>query len=226
MKWVKYMETLIWYIENIVIQGFQMLPCMMAALLIWALIRPLRLHRLAARGLVSPRRREIALLLYVLFCVGLCALTLFPYGFWGDCIRMLWEPDFEWSPDFPGWQEGLRRLQALPGSITPFQEILRVTKGGPWLEFVLWGNIAIFAPIGFGLGLLWREKRWYHAVVLGGVFSSTIEFVQIFVGRVSDVDDIMLNTAGTILGFFFYYIACKVFPFNWNKFHCQRKEAA
>ena len=220
------MENLIWYIKNIVIQGFQMIPCMMAALLIWTMIRPLRLRRLAERGLVSPRRREIVLLLYVLFCVGLCALTLFPYGFWGDCMRILWDPNFELSLELPGWQEGLRRLRELPGSITPFQEILRVTKGGPWLEFVLWGNIAIFAPIGFGLGLLWQRKRWYHAFLLGGIFSSAIEFSQIFVGRVSDVDDIMLNTAGTILGFVFYYIACKAIPVNWNTFHCQIKEAA
>ena len=220
------MRTLFWYVENIVKQGFQMLPCMMAALLLWGVIRPVRLHRLARLGLYSPRRRELTLLLYVLFCAGLCALTLFPYGFWGDCMRMLWESDFKMTLNLPGWEESLRRLQALPESITPFREILRVNKGGPWLEFVLWGNIAIFTPIGFGVGLLWRGKRWYHAILLGGVFSSVIELIQIFVGRVSDVDDMILNTAGTMLGFIFYYIACKVIPLNWDKFHCQIKEDA
>lgn len=217
------METLTWYIKNIVIQCFQMLPCMMAALLIWTVMRPIRLRRLSEKGLFTPRCREIALLLYVLFCIGLCALTLFPYGFWGDCIRMLWEPDFELSLDLPGWKEGLHRLQSLPESITPFREILRVTKGGPWLWFVLWGNIGMFAPIGFGLGLLWRRRRWYHAILVGGVFSFGIEFVQIFVGRVSDIDDVMLNTAGTLIGFLIYCIAHKGIPLNWDKFHCQIK---
>ena len=220
------MKTPIWYIENILNQGFQMLPCMMAGLLLWSVARPIRIHRLARLGLVSPQRREITLMLYVLFCAGLCALTLFPYGFWGDCMRMLWEPEFELSYDLPGWEAGMRMLRALPESITPFREILRVTKGGPWLWFVLWGNIGMFAPIGFGLALLWRERRWYHALLLGVVFSASIEFVQIFVGRVSDIDDIMLNTAGTIVGFILYCIVCKVISLDWDRFYCQIKEDA
>lgn len=220
------METLSWYIENIVIQGLQMLPCMMAALLLWSMVRPVRLRCLARKGLFSPKRRELTLMLYVLFCAGLCALTLFPYGFWGDCMRMLWEPEFEMVLDLPGWNEGLRILRTLPESITPFREILRVTQGGPWLWFVLWGNIGMFSPIGFGLGLLWRGRRWYHALLLGVIFSFGIEFIQIFVGRVSDVDDIMLNTAGTMIGFVLYFIVSKVISLEWDKFRCQIKEEA
>ena len=220
------MRTLIWYIENILDQGFQMLPCMMAALLLWRIVRPVRVRRLARLGLESPKRRELVLMSYVLFCAGLCALTLFPYGFWGDCIRMLWEPELELSLNLPGWEEGLRILRTLPESMTPFQEILRVTSGGPWLWFVLLGNIGMFAPIGFGLALLWRDRRWYHALLLGAVFSCSIEFIQIFVGRVSDIDDIMLNTAGTIFGFSLYCIISKVISLNWDLFRCQIKEDA
>lgn len=220
------MDTLIWYIENILIQGIQMIPCMTVALLLWSVVRPLRIRRLISMGLTSPRKRELTLMLYVLFCAGLCALTLFPYGFWGDCMRMLWEPEFELSLDLPGWEEGLQILRTLPESITPFREILRVTRGGPWLWFVLWGNIGMFAPVGFGLALLWRGKRWYHALLLGAAFSFAIEFVQIFVGRVSDIDDIMLNTAGTMVGFVLYCIAGKVITLDWNEFRCQMKEDA
>ena len=141
-------------------------------------------------------------------------------------MRMLLEHDFEMSLDLPGWEEGLRRLRALPDSVTPFREILRVKYGGPWLRFVLWGNIAIFAPIGFGLGLLWKGKRWYHALLLGVVGSSMIELIQVFVGRVSDVDDIMLNTVGTVFGFILYFIVSKVISLDWDKFRCQMKEDA
>ena len=141
-------------------------------------------------------------------------------------MRMLLESDFEMSLDLPSWEEGLRRLRALPDSITPFREILRVKHGGPWLRFVLLGNIAIFAPVGFCLGLLWRGKRWYHALLLGIVGSSMIELIQVFVGRVSDVDDIMLNTVGTVLGFALYSVVSKVISLNWDKFRCQMKEDA
>lgn len=201
-----------------------MLPCMAFSLVVWSLIRPVRLRQLERRGLISPKRREILLLLYVLFCSGLCALTLFPYGFWGECLRVLWDPGYEPMICFPTLEESLEALRALPGSITPFQEILRVNRGGPWLWFVLWGNIGMFAPIGFCLPLLWREKKWYHALLVGALFSFAIEFIQVFAGRVSDIDDVMLNTAGTILGFILYNLLCKVIPLNWNSFHCQVKE--
>lgn len=218
------MKTLVWYIENILFQVFQMLPCMAVALIVWTLIRPVRLRQLTRKGLHSPKRREIALLLYVLFCTGLCALTLFPYGFWGECLRMLWEPDYRPDLQFPTWEESIRALRELPESITPFREILRVDQGGPWLWFVLWGNIGMFSPIGFCVPLLWRGKKWYHAVLAGGLFSASIEFVQVFVGRVSDVDDVMLNTAGALVGFLLYCIVRKVIPLQWERFHCQKKE--
>ena len=141
-------------------------------------------------------------------------------------MRLLWEPEFKFSFDLPGWEEGMRILRSLPESVTPFREILRVTQGGPWLWFVLWGNIGMFVPIGFGLALLWRERRWYHAIGLGAIFSSGIEFIQIFVGRVSDVDDIMLNATGSLVGFVLYCIVSKVITLEWDEFHCQIKEDA
>lgn len=220
------METIIWYLRNIFDHVFQMLPCMGAALIVWSFLRPVRLRRLVHVGLVSPRRREAALLCFVLFCTGLCALTLFPYGFWKDCLRVLWDPDYSPEFVFPTLEESLDTLRALPGSVTPFREILRVHYGGPWLWFVLWGNIGMFLPVGFFLPLLWRNRKWYHAALAGGLFSLTIEFVQVFVGRVSDIDDVMLNTAGAILGFALYYIICKVIPLEWKRFHCQKKEDA
>lgn len=218
------MQTLIWYIENMIGQIFQMLPCMSVVLILWGTFRPARIRRLSKAGLVTPKRREFVLLLYVLFCAGLCALTLFPYGFWGECMRMLWEQGYVPDIQFPSWNESIRTLKRLPESITPFREILRVNQGGPWLWFVLWGNIGMFAPVGFCLPLLWRRRKWYHAFFAGGLFSVFIEFVQIFVGRVSDIDDIILNTGGSLIGFILFYISSKVIPLDWNGFHCQKKE--
>lgn len=218
------MMTLLWFFENVIRQGFQMLPCMAASLVVWSLVRPTRLRQLRGRGLTSPLRREAVLLLYVLFCAGLCALTLFPYGFWGECLRVLWEPGYTPNIYYPTLEQSFQTLRQLPSSITPFREILRVNHGGPWLRFVFWGNIGMFAPIGFCLPLLWRRKRWYHAVILGLLVSMGIEFIQVFSGRVSDVDDVMLNTAGTIFGFILYCISRKVVSLDWDGFRCQEKE--
>lgn len=217
-------KTLIWYIENIIGQFFQMLPCMAVVLILWSAYRPVRLRRLGRLGLSSPRRRELALLAYVLFCAGLCALTLFPYGFWGECLRMLWEDGYTPKLHLPALEESLRSFRRLPESVTPFREIFRVTQGGPWLWFVLWGNIGMFLPVGFCVPLLWRGRKWYHALLNGGLFSMSIELIQVFVGRISDVDDVILNTGGALIGFILYIVLSKVIPLEWDKFHCQKKE--
>ncbi len=137
---------------------------------------------------------------------------------------MVWEQGYVPDIQFPTLDTSIRILKQLPESITPFREILRVNQGGPWLWFVLWGNIGMFAPIGFCVPLLWRNRTWYHVLLVGGLFSAAIEFVQVFVGRVSDVDDIMLNTFGAMIGFILFCILYKVIPLEWDKFHCQIKE--
>ena len=218
------MNTFLWYIENIVRQSLQMIPCMALTLIFWGFSRPIRLRRLTAKGWRSPKRREAALLLYVLFCSGLCALTLFPYGFWEEYLKALQNPGYRPAICFPSLEDSLTALWKLPESITPFREILRVNHGGPWLWFVLWGNIGMFAPIGFGLPMLWQERKWYHAVLYGCAFSFMIEVIQVFAGRVSDIDDLILNTAGTILGYILYRISCKVISVYWDGFHCQKRE--
>jgi len=218
------MNTFLWYIENIVRQSIQMIPCMAFSLILWGFIRPVRLRKLTEKGWRSPKRREAALLFYVLFCSGLCALTLFPYGFWEEYLKALQNPGYRPDVSFPSLEDSLTALRELPESITPFREILRVNRGGPWLWFVLWGNIGMFAPVGFGLPMLWRGKKWYHAVLLGFAFSFGIEVIQVFAGRVSDIDDLILNTAGTFIGYVLYHISSKVIPVYWDWFHCQKKE--
>lgn len=75
-------ELLWWYLGNARDYAAQMLPCMCAGMAVYALALPVRRRRLDRMGLVSPRRRELALLLFVMFAAGLAALTLFPAGFW------------------------------------------------------------------------------------------------------------------------------------------------
>lgn len=43
------------------------------------------------------------------------------------------------------------------------------------------------------------------------LFSFFIEFVQYFIGRSADIDDLMLNTLGGILGYFIYVAFSNMF---------------
>ena len=61
------------------------------------------------------------------------------------------------------------------------------------------GNVAMFVPIGFLLVTALRDSV-RRTVVGGFLLSATIECCQYQIGRAADVDDVLLNTAGTLLG--------------------------
>ena len=75
--------------------------------------------------------------------------------------------------------------------------------GGHELPFNVAGNLAVFAPFGLLLPAIWRRMASPARVVAAGVGASlAIEALQYAGGwRVADVDDIILNAGGTLIGY-------------------------
>ena len=188
-------ETFWWYLENILEYFFQMLPCMGIALLIFLLLRPWRLGRLARLGLSIGPAREGALLLFVMFAAGLAALTLFPAYFW---TAGHWRGVLDGTQ--PLFQPVDLQVQLQTIQLEPFREIFRAVRG-PWVMFLVVANVGIFSPVGFFTALLWRRPRWWRSLLAGFCASFTIELIQFFIGRSTDIDDLILNTAGALAGF-------------------------
>ena len=88
------------------------------------------------------------------------------------------------------------------------------------------GNILLFSPLGMTLPLLEKRlNRGWLVVLLGLLFSLTIEIAQTFlVDRVFDVDDLILNSFGTLVGFLVYAILNQIKPVR--TFFDQVREAA
>lgn len=64
-------------------------------------------------------------------------------------------------------------------------------------------NILLFVPFGFFLPILWDKFRNIKNIALMGfIVTSLIEISQIFTFRTSDINDIITNTVGTIIGYF------------------------
>ncbi|ENK1242774.1 VanZ family protein [Clostridium botulinum] len=81
------------------------------------------------------------------------------------------------------------------------------------------GNILMFAPLGLLLPLLWKGFRKFSKTVLfGSVVSFIIEFSQLFLARGTDIDDLILNTMGTTLGYLTFIVINKFFPKFTEKF--------
>lgn len=212
---MSFTETLWWYLENILEYFFQMLPCMSVALVLFLLLQPRRIKRLTRLGLSSSLWREGGLLLFVLFAAGLAALTVFPAYFWTPGYWrgvLAGERPVFWPVDF--------RLQLQTLQLEPFREIIRAFKG-PWVMFLMVANIGIFLPVGFFPALLWRKPRWWKSLLIGLGSSVLIEFVQFFIGRSTDIDDVILNTTGALAGFWLCCLLRAVAPNFTNQFQCQ-----
>ena len=89
-------------------------------------------------------------------------------------------------------------------NFVPFKEIFRYSLGSPKFIKNILGNIMLFVPYGFLASYLLKNKKFSVIMILTIIASLTIETVQYYIGRVFDIDDIILNLLGGILGFLIY----------------------
>lgn len=62
-------------------------------------------------------------------------------------------------------------------------------------------NIIMFLPLGFLLPLIWKQYNHLLKTTLTGLFFSVgIELCQLLNRRASDIDDLLMNTFGTLIG--------------------------
>jgi glycopeptide antibiotics resistance protein len=130
----------------------------------------------------------------VLYAAVLAVVTLAPIRWRADLARYR----HNWRPQLvPIWnlvvnlRDGDRALATLAGAA---------------------GNVALFLPLGFLLPLLApRLDRLWRTVGTGLALSAAIELSQVaFPGvRRADVNDVLLNTLGTAVGFLAYRLAAR-----------------
>lgn len=70
------------------------------------------------------------------------------------------------------------------------------------------GNTAMFLPLGIVWPVVYRELNTHAKVMAAGVgFSLLIEILQLpFFDRVSDIDDLILNSLGFLMGYGIYLL--------------------
>ena len=74
-------------------------------------------------------------------------------------------------------------------------------------------NIILFVPLGLILSMLWDGFRKFKSTMLFGLsMSCVIEILQIFTLRATDINDILTNTAGTLIGYMLATVILKCFP--------------
>lgn len=167
------------------------------ALALYFLLKPWRRRRLRRRALASPPRREAVLALFWAYCGAVAILALTPrwviYSFENLLRGLPWNPDGK--PFF-----------------TPGTVCLEPFKTFSYSTYILAGNVVLFVPLGLLAALLWRDFRWWKALLLGLDTALSIELCQLFIGRACDIDDLMLNTFGVLCGYWLALVLRQLFP--------------
>jgi len=95
-------------------------------------------------------------------------------------------------------------------NFTFFKEIFRYRVGSRVFYRNVIGNMMMFMPYGLFVSYFFKLKRPYLIIFLSLIVSITIETTQMVIGRVFDVDDILLNVLGGLIGYLLYKILKKI----------------
>lgn len=77
------------------------------------------------------------------------------------------------------------------------------------LSFFL--NIIMCVPLGFLLPLVWKDcRKLYRTALFGAGFSLLIEISQLVTTRATDIDDLIANICGTLIGYVIWKIFVKI----------------
>ncbi|WP_243280446.1 VanZ family protein [Clostridium sp. 1001271B_151109_B4] len=110
---------------------------------------------------------------------------------------------------FPTLSDFERRIMVGASVYNPVLNFIPFSSG---IEISTILNIIFFMPFGFLLPTLWKRFRKFIPTVFAGfIFSLIIEVGQLFTFRATDVDDLIMNTLGTILGFIVFKIFSIIF---------------
>ena len=96
-------------------------------------------------------------------------------------------------------------------NVTLFKELTRYQIGSRLFYRNIVGNIIMFIPFGFFTSFYLKLDKKRIIFYLTLIVSVVIEFIQLKIGRAFDVDDIILNMVGGMLGYYLYRLVDRIF---------------
>jgi len=166
----------------------------------------------------AARFNEIIRLLTVCWATALICITLTPTEALKDCwlyITAGENPIYVFLPQLIG----------LPprsyGEIFLMPKILKYILNGH-LDWLWWSaksifpqlllNVVLFVPLGLAMPFICKKSSLLKVSLTGLSMSFIVEFVQFFIGRTCETDDLICNTLGAVVGYLLYLLIKKLFP--------------
>ena len=169
----------------------------------WQMLLLISVLWLAVRGVCWVRsgtvdlRREASLMLVYICIVVVARFTFCPFGLVDGKIQpLLFDPE----RIFPPWV-----------NLMPLVYLFDYPSMKDALLNLI-GNVAMFIPLGIVWPAVFKKLDTHHKVIVAGAgVSLCIELLQLpFFGRASDIDDLILNTLGYVMGYGIYLAAKKL----------------
>ena len=91
-----------------------------------------------------------------------------------------------------------------------FKEIFRYNFGSDLFFENVIGNMALFIPYGIFIAKVFKDCKVIYPLFLSFIASLAIELTQLSIGRVFDVDDVILNVIGAVVGYYLYKLFTKI----------------
>lgn len=89
-------------------------------------------------------------------------------------------------------------------NFVPFKEIFRYQFGSHLFFKNIVGNLLLFVPFGIFIPFYINSRKLSPVLLLAIISSLAIEITQSKIGRVFDIDDIILNVVGGMIGYIIY----------------------
>lgn len=130
---------------------------------------------------MSKGLKVIVTILFLIYVSFIVRYTIMPY----DILNFKFPPF------------NLERVNIIP--FYSIKNYLNHSYTGSFLY--IFGNLILLFPFGVFVKIIWNKISIRNALLTGLIISFSIEFIQYFIGRSSDIDDLILNYLGFILGF-------------------------
>lgn len=88
----------------------------------------------------------------------------------------------------------------------PFKEMFRYELSSKLFYRNVVGNVVLFIPFGYFVNYYCKSKNITYPLVVTSIISLSIETIQMLLGRSFDIDDIILNIIGGLIGYLFYVL--------------------
>lgn len=178
--------------NSVINQFIQVIPITLLVGLLYIIFRFLKLKK--SNGDINYKKESLYLI-FVCYIVGLFNLVLVPINFW----------DIIWYNIFYNFNENpFAGIFDFSYNFIPtiYKIIIGEYTPDSWVKAMIVGNFLMFIPMGILLSLCFKNFNKKNIFKYAVLIPLAIEVLQLIVGRSFDIDDLVMNFLGIVIGYF------------------------